>query len=207
VGGIVRGGDDSKVVAEHDATLRSCEAAEVVAGGVLTVQDAVNSQLRGRRVLVAGRMRGGIATAEQTLVVAEAGTPQGTATVLRAGEPLELPDLVEVQRAVLMQKLRRMAERGGVRESSGARGGARGKGGKVGRLDAADAAAELRERAAFAARRAALERHAVVEIGVSHVGVEVQIGAARVCLDRSGRGLRYTQDPATGQLCWEGQAV
>jgi uncharacterized protein (DUF342 family) len=200
VTGVVRGGDTSKVVAEHDATLRSCEAAEVVAGGTLTVNDSVNSLLQGRRVVVAGRMRGGVASAEERLVVEEAGTPHGTSTVLRAGEPLELPDLVEVQRAVVMQNLRRMAERRGVRESVGARGPARAKGGKLGRADAADAAAELRERAAFAARRAALERHAVIEVGLGHVGLELRIGAAHLCLEQPGRGLRYAQDPATGQL-------
>jgi uncharacterized protein len=200
VSGNVRGGDGARVIAEHDVTLKSCEAAEVTAGAVLRVREAVNSQLHGRQVVVSGRLRGGAASAEHYLSVKEAGTPAGTATLLRAGEPLLLPDLADVQRAVVMQKLRRMAERGGVRDVFGARGGARAKGGKLGRLDAAWSAKELKERAAEAQHRAELERTAVVELGLSHPGVELRIGSARLNLQQGERGLRYALDLETGQL-------
>jgi hypothetical protein len=200
VSGNVRGGDGARVVAEHDVTIKSCESAELTAGAALRVQEAVNSRLQGRQVLVTGRLRGGSACAEQSLKVKEAGTPAGTATTLRAGEPLNLPDLAEVQRAVLMQKLRRMAERGGVREVSGVRGGARAKGGKLGRLDAAWSAQELEERAAQAVERAELERAAVIELGLAHAGVELSIGSARLNLQGAERGLRYALDQETGQL-------
>jgi hypothetical protein len=203
VSGNVRGGDGARVIAEHDVTLKSCEGADVTAGAVLRVQQAVNSQLRGRQIVVSGRLRGGAATAEQRLTVKEAGTPSGTATVLHAGVPLELPDLAEVQRAVVMQKLRRMAERGGVREALGARGEGRAKGGKLGRLDAAWSAEELKERAAHAEQRALLERTAVVELGVAHPGVELRIGSARLNLQQVERGLRYALNPETGQLSAE----
>ncbi len=204
VGGNVRGGDDARVIAEHDATLKSCESAEVTAGGVLRVQEAVNSQLRGRQIVVTGRLRGGAAVAEHSLIVKEAGTPAGTATLLHAGEPLELPDLADVQRAVVMQKLRRMAERGGVRDAFGARSGSRGKGGKLGRIDAAWSAEELAERAELARRRAELERTAIVEVGTAHPGVELRIGVARLNLQEIARGLRYALNPETGQLRVEG---
>jgi len=200
VSGSVRGGDDARVIAEHDVTLKSCEAAEVTAGAVLRVQEAVNSQLQARDVRVAGRLRGGAATAEHRLTVKEAGTAAGTVTFLRAGEPLDLPDLGDVQRAVVMQKLRRMAERGGVRDAFGARGGSRAKGGKLGRLDAAFSAEELKERAAHAERRALLEQNAVVELGLGHAGVELRIGSARLNLAQAQRGLRYVLDRETGQL-------
>jgi uncharacterized protein len=200
VSGNVRGGDDARVIAEHDVTLKSCESAEVTAGAVLRVREAVNSQLQGRQVVVTGRLRGGAASAEQYLSVKEAGTPAGAATLLRAGVPLQLPDLADVQRAVVMQKLRRMAERGGVREAFGARGGARAKGAKLGRLDAAWSAEELEERAAEAVRRTELERTAVVELGLSHPGVELRIGSARLNLQQGERGLRYALDQETGQL-------
>jgi hypothetical protein len=200
VSGNVRGGDGARVVAERDITLKSCEAAEVTSGAVLRVQEAVNSQLQGRRVVVTGRLRGGAASAEHFLSVKEAGTPAGTATLLRAGEPLQLPDLADVQRAVVLQKLRRMAERGGVREIAGARGGERAKGGKLGRLDAAWSAEELQERAARAEQRVLLERTAVVELGLAHAGVELRIGTARLDLQGSERGLRCALDQETGQL-------
>ena len=200
VSGNVRGGDDARVMAEHDVTLKSCESAEVTAGAVLRVKEAVNSQLQGRRVVVAGRLRGGVASAEQYLSVKEAGTPAGAATSLRAGEPLRLPDLAEVQRAVVMQKLRRMAERGGVREALGARGDSRAKGGKLGRLDATWSADELKERAVQAERRRELERAAVVELGLAHPGVELRIGSARLDVQQAERGLRYALDPETGRL-------
>ena len=200
VSGNVRGGDDARVIAEHDATIKSAESAEITAGNVLRVQEAVNSQLRGQQIVVTGRLRGGAAVAEQSLFVKEAGTPAGARTVVQAGEPLELPDLAEVQRAVVMQKLRRMAERGGVREAIGARGGARGKGGKLGRLDAEWSAEELAERAAHAQRRVALEHAASLELGLAHPGVELRIGSARLSLEQTRRALRYALDPETGQL-------
>ncbi len=206
VSGNVRGGDDARVVAEHDVTLKSCESAEVSAGRVLRVQEAVNSRLRGRQVVVTGRLRGGAAVAEHSLSVQEAGTPAGTPTVLHAGEPLELPDLADVQCAVVMQKLRRMAERGGVRDAFGARGGGRSKGGKLGRLDAAWSAEELAERAEHARRRGELERAAIVEVGTAHPGVELRIGAARLNLQEIARGMRYALDPETGQLRAQGTA-
>ena len=117
--GNVLGGDAGRVIAEHDVTLKSCESAEISAGTALRVQEAVNSQLRAQHVVVAGRLRGGAAIAERSLVVKEAGTVAGVATLLHAGEPLEITDLEDVQRAVVMQKLRRMAERGGVRDAFG----------------------------------------------------------------------------------------
>lgn len=200
VSGNVRGGDGARVIAEHDATIKSCESADVTAGGVLRVREAVNSELHGREVLVSGRLRGGTAAAELRVSVKEAGTPAGTPTVVRAGEPLELPDLADVQRAVVMQKLRRMAERGGVRDAFGARGGARAKGGKLGRVSAALSAEELQERAAYAGRRAELEGRAIVEVHLAHPGVELRIGSAHHGLDQAQRGLRYVLDRETGQL-------
>jgi uncharacterized protein (DUF342 family) len=200
VSGSVRGGDDAQVVAEHDVTIRSGEAAEVTAGAVLRVQEAVNSQLRARQVIVTGRLRGGAAVAESSLRVKEAGTPAGSSTLLQAGVPLDLPELADVQRAVVMQKLRRMAERGGVRDAFGTRGVGRAKGGKLGRADAAWSADELKERAEQSQRRAELERHAVVELGLAHAGVELRIGSARLNLQQTERGLRYALDSETGNL-------
>jgi len=200
VSGNVRGGDGARVVAEHDVTIKSCESAEVTSGAVLRVQEAVNSQLQGRQVVITGRLRGGAASAERFLSVKEAGTPGGSVTLLRAGEALELPELAVVQQAVVMQKLRRMAERGGVREVTGVRGDARAKGGKLGRLDAAQSAEELERLTTQAAHRAELERNAVVELGSSHPGVELRIGAARVNLQGSERDMRYALDRETGQL-------
>jgi hypothetical protein len=199
VSGNVRGGDDARVIAEQDVTLKSCEAAEVTSGALLRVQEAVNSRLHGRQVIVTGRLRGGAASAEHFLSVKEAGTPAGASTLLCAGEPLQLPDLADVQRAVVMQKLRRMAERGGVREAVGPRG-SRAKGGKLGRLDAAWSADELAARAAQAERRAELERAAVIELSLSHPGVELRIGNARLDVQQTERGLRYALDTETGQL-------
>jgi hypothetical protein len=200
VSGNVRGGDDARVIAEHDVTIKSCESADVTAGAVLRAHEAVNSQLCGAEVVVTGRLRGGSATAERRVSVKEAGTPTGSVTLVRVGEPLELPDLADVQRAVVMQKLRRMAERGGVRDAFGARGGGRAKGGKLGRLSAALSAEELQEQAAYAERRAALEGCAVVEVQLAHPGVELRIGNARHSLDQAQRGLRYVLDRETGQL-------
>ncbi|HVY30382.1 MAG TPA: FapA family protein [Polyangiaceae bacterium] len=199
VSGSVRGGDGSSVVATHDATIKSCESANVSAGGKLSVQEAVSSELCGGELVVTGRLRGGSANAERRLSVKEAGTATGMVTELRAGEPVTLPDSSEVQRAVMMQKLRRMAERGGVRDAFGGRGG-RAKGGKLGRLNAALSAEELRERAEHAEQRALLERSAVIELGLGHAGVALCIGRARLLLEQDTRGLRYALDSETGQL-------
>ncbi|HXK20218.1 MAG TPA: FapA family protein [Polyangiaceae bacterium] len=203
VSGSVRGGDAARVVAAHDVTINSCEAADVSAGGVLRVQDAVNSQLSGQYVVVTGRLRGGAALAETSLIVKEAGTSSGVLTLLHAGEPLDIPDLEDVQRAVMMQKLRRMAERGGVRDAFGRRGSSRGKGGRLGRLNAQLSAEELQERAEHAQHRAELACTAVIEAGVLHPGVQLRIGGSSLQFEQVARGLRYSLSPETGQLVAE----
>ena len=96
-----------------------------------------------------------------------------------------------------MQKLRRMAERGGVRDAFGSRGDARGKGGKLGRVGAALSSAELERRAALAARRHELAPLAFLEVGVAHPGVELCIGSARVLIDQrvvAGLGNIYVSE-------------
>lgn len=200
VTGNVRGGDEARVVAGADVTLKSCEAADVTAQKTLRVQESVNSALHAEHVVITGRLRGGSAVAELSVQAKEAGTPGGTPTLLQAGEPIELPDLEQVQRAVVMQKLRRMAERGGVRDAFGSRGDARGKGGKLGRVNAALSHEELQQIADRAERRGRLQRAAFLELDLGHAGVELRIGAARLTLEQSVRGLRYRWDAETGQL-------
>lgn len=200
VTGNVRGGDESRVVAGADVTLKSCEAADVTAQKTLRVQESVNSALHAEHVVITGRLRGGSAVAELSVQAKEAGTTGGTPTLLQAGEPIELPDLEQVQRAVVMQKLRRMAERGGVRDAFGSRGDARGKGGKLGRVNAALSQEELQRVAERGELRGRLQRAAFLELGLGHPGVELRIGAARLTLDRAVRSLRYVWDAETGQL-------
>lgn len=200
VSGSVRGGDDGKIIAEADVVIRACESASVTARGTLRVRESVNSELSARHVVVSGRLRGGKATAELSVQVKEAGTPSGASTELCAGEPVELPDLDHVQRAVTMQKLRRMAERGGVRDAFGNRGDARGKGGKVGRLAAALSGEALAHKAELAGRRHELCKLAFLEVAIAHPGVELRIGSARVVVEQRVVGLRYALNPETGQL-------
>lgn len=200
VSGSVRGGEAASVFAQGDVTVRSCESAQVTACGTLRTQEAVNSRLAGAHVVVTSRLRGGSASAESSVTVKEAGTVGGATTVLEAGEPLQLPELEDVQRAVLMQKLRRMAERGGVRDAFGSRGELRGKGGKLGRVQASQSADELRQLAERAEKRRELQRTAFLEVGLAHAGVELCIGPARLTLAQAVRALRYALDAETGQL-------
>lgn len=200
VSGSVRGGDDARIVAGTDITLRSCENADVTAGRMLAVREVVSSRVCAEEVRISGRMRGGTAVAETRVQVAEAGTPTGLTTLLEAGQPCEMPELEQVQRSVLMQKLRRMAERGGVRDPFGSRGDARGKGGKLGRIDAALSSEQQVEVVARAARRQQLQRSARLEVGLAHPGVELRIGEARLLLEQSVRALRYSRDAETGSL-------
>jgi hypothetical protein len=169
----------------------------------LRAHEAVNSVLAAGAVVVTGRVRGGAISAETFVRVKEAGSSAGVPTLLQAGEPLELPDLVQVQQAVMMQKLRRMAERGGVRDAFGSRGGARGKGGKLGRVQGALSHAELAQAAERAERRAQLQRSAFFELGAAHPGVELRIGQAQLVLDQLVRGVRYFLSTDTGQLSAE----
>lgn len=200
ISGAVRGGDDARIVAGSDAALRSCENADVTASRTVRVRDSVSSRLCGGQVLVSGRLRGGSALAETLVQVAEAGAPGGVATLLEAGQPCEPPALEQVQRAVLMQKLRRMAERGGVRDAFGSRGDARGKGAKLGRLDAALSSEQLAEQMKRAAERRRLQERASLEVGLAHPGVELRIGDAKLLVEQSVRHLRYTRDAETGAM-------
>ncbi len=65
----MRGVDDARIVAGGDATLGSCELTEVSAAGTLRVREAVNSRLVARQVILSGRLRGGSAVPQLSVLV------------------------------------------------------------------------------------------------------------------------------------------
>ena len=198
VRGGVRGGDAGIVSAEGALSVRHAEGATLVCGGTLQVEDAMGSELRGRRIVVTRRLRGGVACSEESLVVAEAGSPQGSGdTTLVAGEPLERP-VLDARRALGLQKAQRMAEHR-------ARGsGDRLKGGKLGRLLAAQSGVDLALQAARCQRRDELQRTAEIHVhGALHPAVTVRVGQESLVVEDALHGVRFSIDPEHGGIRME----
>jgi hypothetical protein len=193
VRGRVLGADDAAVTAEGECTAHHAETASLHCGGVLRLRDAVNSELCAESVHIAGRVRGGAATAERCVTAQEAGTASGVDTRLRAGVPLTVP-VAEAQRVIALGKAERIASRAGGRNAD------RNKGGKLGRARSELETQELRRRAERARRREALLDMAFIELGVAHPGVVIQIGDAELVVDRPTRSTRYSFDRETARV-------
>jgi uncharacterized protein len=196
------GAAGAAVWADGDVVVRSAEGAVIACRGTLRVAESVGSQLRGKRVEVMRQMRGGAALAEDAVIVQEAGAPDGTLTLLTAGEPIARA-VGDVLSAVAAAKATR--ELGRQRSSAtGPRGDGRAKGGRTGRAQATIETAELRERIALAARREVLVHRAFVHVaGTAHEGVVIQIGPARLNVEGDVRSTRFTFDAETRSIATE----
>lgn len=195
----VRGGDAGLVCAEGDLIANHAESATLWCGGSMRIGEAASSELFAARIQVDRRIRGGTASAEQSLIAGEAGSPHGgTETVLVAGEPLESP-LDVARRALEVAKSRRVAGRAA--SPSTAESGARTKGGKFGRALAAMSRREIEHRIEQAERRGVLLRSAEIRItGTAHAGVLVRIGGDRVLLDQPESNVRFFFDMVTSRI-------
>ena len=193
VRGGVRGGVGGALYADGDITIRHAESAVVHSGGVLSLQESVNCEVVASRVRVAGRFRGGSATAEDQIIVKEAGARHGTDTQLVAGEPLELP-ISEAQRLIAVQKSKRGAERIGGRSAD------RTKGGKLGRMRLELDGVNIRRLAERAKRRLELLESAAVQVHLAYPGVCVRIGEAQLTLTEAVKFTRFVLDPESSTL-------
>ena len=196
------GAGGAAVWADGDVVLRSAELAVIACRGTLRATESIGSQLRGKRVEVMRHLRGGTASAEDAIIVQDAGAPDGTLTLLTAGEPIARA-VGNVLSAVAAAKAAR--EVGRQRHgTAGSRGDGRAKGGRTGRAQAGLDAAELRERIALAAQRDALLHTAFVHVaGTAHEGVVVQIGPARLAVEGDVRATRFTFDTETRSIATE----
>jgi len=190
----VRGGDGGAVCAEGNVSIHHAEAATVYAGRLLQMGEAVHSQLAAVRIEVSGKLRGGYAQAETSIVAREVGSPQGVDTELRVAEPLDPP--VESARRALEREKALRAAKAGPREDPGERA----KGGKLGRVQAALANAETERLAERARRREALSQVAFVQVGAAHAGVIVHIAGRKLVLEHDIRTSRFSLDLETGEL-------
>jgi hypothetical protein len=190
----VRGGDGGSVCAEGNVSIHHAESANVYAGKLLQIGEAVHSRLAAGSVEVSGRLRGGLAEAELSIVAREVGSAQGLDTELAVAEPLE-PPIESARRALERAKALRVAS---VRPRSAA--GERAKGGKAGRVQAALSEAETARLAELANRREALSRVAFIQVGVAHPGVTLQIAGHKLVIERELRVTRISLDVQTGQL-------
>ena len=197
IGGLVRASGGATVCAEGNASVRQAESAALYAGKLLAIGEAMHVTLAAGRVEIAGKLRGGHARAEFSVVAREAGSAHGTPTELCAGEPLELP-VEAAQRELERSKAVR-----GARVSAHPRGdrfGERGKGGKGGRLAAELKAAEIHRLAELGRRRVTLRAVAFVQVRMAHPGVVIRIGELKLTLDTEVRASRFAIDRETQQL-------
>jgi uncharacterized protein (DUF342 family) len=191
--GGVRGGEGSAVYADGDMTIHHAETAELHSGGLLTLQESVNSRLFAAKVYASGRLRGGSTVAECQIIAKEAGAASGTDTRLTVGEPLERP-VSEAQRIITIQKAERMAARAGGRSND------RSKGGKMGRARAELDSIDVQRLAERARRRASLLESATVEVNLAHPGVSIHIGEAQLTLNEAAKFTRYSLDQDNASL-------
>jgi uncharacterized protein (DUF342 family) len=190
----VRGGDGGAVSARGNVSIHHAETANVYAGQLLQVGEAVHCQLAAGRIEVSGRLRGGLAQAEFSIVAREVGSPQGIDTELAVAEPLDLP-AESARRALEREKALRLA-RVGPRAAEGERA----KGGKVGRVQATLASAETERLAERAQRREMLSRVAFVQVGVVHPGVTLHVAGQKLLIEHELRACRFSLDQQTREL-------
>jgi uncharacterized protein (DUF342 family) len=194
VSGGVRGGETGMVSAEGDVSVRQAEYAQIVCGGLLKLESAINCELVARDIQITGKLRGGKARAERSVVAREAGVAQGVATELTSALPIERPVLA-AKRSVASAKDQRQL----VHKS--ARNDERGKGGKAGRATATLQSADLVRKVELAQRRDALLPDAFVEVsGTVHPGVTIQIGTATLTVDQADQGVRFSFDFLTRKI-------
>jgi hypothetical protein len=194
----VRGGDGASVTATGNVSAHHAESATLHAGDTIKLEEAVHSELSAERIVIAHRMRGGSAVAEHSIVVGEAGMPQGTQTTLCVGEPIEHP----VQAAQLAlgaaKNLRNADHHTGTSQRQGA---ARTQVGKSGRGSAAQQSEELAIKLARIARREALIHGAFIEVKqVAHAGVVIRIGDDSLLLTKEEHGVRFAYDGAARRI-------
>lgn len=194
IAGLVRGGESGMVCAEGNVSARQVEAAQIVAGGALKLDAAINSTLAAGSVQIARSVRGGTTHAETTLTVMEASAAHGTGALLAAAMPLSRP-VLDLQASLRVMKDQRSLGHG----AGGVRGdGERNKGGKLERQRSLGQQAELAQRAAQAERRSALMSTARVQIlGKGEMGVTIQIGVHTLVLKEDTRAVRFVYDPKT----------
>jgi hypothetical protein len=193
VRGGVRGGVSGALYADGDISIRHAESAVIHSGGRVSLQESVNCQVVASRIQVSGRFRGGCATAEEQIIVKEAGAQHGTDTQLIAGEPLELP-ISEAQRLITVQKSQRSAERMGGRSND------RAKGGKLGRLRLDLDGVNIKRLAERAQRRLVLLETASVQVNLAHPGVCVRIGEAQLTITEPVKFTRFVLEPGSSTL-------
>jgi uncharacterized protein len=187
----VRGGEAGMLSAGGDVSARHAEHAHVVCEGLLKLESSVNSALFARDIQVTGKLRGGKACAERSVVAGEAGVAHGADTTLAVAVPLEQP-VLDAKRAVDTAKEQRSLQPRSLRSDG------RAKGGKIGRAAATLANTELERKIALAQRREALLGDAYIEVtGTLHPGVAVRVGTATLVLEESTACARFSFDPET----------
>ena len=201
----VRGGvrgDTGNVCAEGSISANYAERVSVSCGALLRLDSAINCDLSAGSIEIARALLGGSASAERSIVAHQVGSPSGTTeTTLTAGVPIERPvldarRLIDIARRVRL--LTRQAE-------VAVRAGERGKGGKFGRGVSTLARGQIAHMVERAAQRQKLARTASIEVrGAIHPGVTLQIGDARRVFDRTSFGGRFSLDPDSQQLCFQG---
>lgn len=93
--GPIIGGDAGIVVALGDLTATRAERIPLRCSGTLRLNDSTHSILEAGTIEIAHSIRGGRASAQHSVTVQDAGSPNGNETILAAGlalDPLELPD-------------------------------------------------------------------------------------------------------------------
>jgi hypothetical protein len=189
----VRGSEGALVSAAGDLRAHHVERARLESGGVMELNDAVNSELSAVEIRIGRSLRGGRAAVERGLVTRDAGTPSGTTpTIIEAGVPRQEAQ-ADARSVLTAAKASRMAARRQPASRGPHAGGA--ASGKLARELIEATRGILARKIHHAERMAALGPTAFIEVrGAAYAGVEVRIGDARLQLDDTVRRVRFTLD-------------
>jgi uncharacterized protein (DUF342 family) len=196
VGGNARIGlgaqQESRIEACGDIRCRHATSSTLLCKGALVALDElVRCEATAAEIRVTdgrGCVLGGTLRARDAILVLQAGSESGVATLLSAADVAsESASLLRA--SAQLERTERLAQKASPRADGPMRGG------KLGREQTAAQDAALREKVALAQRQRELLTTARIEVrGVAHPGVRIRLGTAEHVLDSAVRAVRFRWD-------------
>jgi hypothetical protein len=201
-GGVI-GAGVGRVRARGDLKVGHALAAQLIAGGTLSVKRSVlTSELHAREIEIRGQMLGNRAQAETRISVRDAGSPTGTTCVLRVAHPLEAFE-GDLEGTSESRERARAVLRGGNERLSARKSRETGK--VRGERPTGTSAPEIELKRSFRKRERELQREARIEIqGTAHAGCRIDFGGRPLVLEEAVRSRVYRFDCERDEIVVEG---
>jgi len=169
-------------------------------GSIVALDELVRCEATAAEIRVTdgrGCVLGGTLRARDAILVLQAGSESGVATLLSAADVAsESANLLRA--SAQLERTERLAQKASPRTDGPMRGG------KLGREQTAAQDAALREKVALAQRQRELLTTARIEVrGVAHPGVRIRLGNAEHVLDSAVRAVRFRWDGTNNAIVQE----